>query len=44
MKKELFIIEQGNILNKAGKMYVDMSDGVKVGGYGAVFGEKEFNF
>ena len=31
--KTRFVIEQGYIMNKAGKMIVDVSDGVKVGGY-----------
>lgn len=40
-KNESFIIEQGNVLGKSGKIMVDIRDGVKVGGYAVTFGEKD---
>jgi PhzF family phenazine biosynthesis protein len=40
MNKESFVIEQGYFMGKGGKMYVDVSDNIKVGGYAATFGEK----
>lgn len=42
LEKPTFIIEQGNILGKDGKMYVDVTDGIRVGGYGAIFGQRTF--
>lgn len=38
--KTKFVIEQGYVMKKAGKIYVDVSDKVKVGGYAVNFGEK----
>lgn len=38
--KDQILIEQGYTMNMGGRMIVDVSDGVKVGGYGVVFGEK----
>ncbi len=38
--KTKFIIEQGYIMNKSGKIFVDVSNGVKVGGYAVIFGKK----
>ncbi len=40
VKKNRFIIEQGFNLNKAGKMIVDVTDGVKVGGYCVTYGKE----
>lgn len=37
-------INQGMWMSKSSDLYVDLSDGVKVGGYAADFGEKIFNF
>ena len=42
--KKSFVIEQGFGMGKGGKMYVDVSNGVKVGGYAVTFGKKEFKF
>lgn len=39
--KDQIVIEQGYGMNMGGQMFVDVSDGVKVGGYGVTFGEKE---
>ena len=38
--KTKFIVEQGFNLNMAGKMFVDVSESVKVGGYCITYGEK----
>ncbi|MFO8015855.1 MAG: PhzF family phenazine biosynthesis protein [Candidatus Woesearchaeota archaeon] len=38
--KKRFLIEQGYIMNKAGKIFVDVSEGVKVGGYAVTYGKK----
>jgi PhzF family phenazine biosynthesis protein len=38
--KRTFVIEQGYHMGKAGKMYVDVSDGVKVGGYCVTYGKE----
>lgn len=38
--KSKFVVEQGYNMNKAGKMIVDISNGVKVGGYCVTVGEK----
>lgn len=40
-KNESFVIEQGTLLGKSGKIMVDISNGVKVGGYAVVFGHKD---
>lgn len=40
--KNLLIIEQGAILNKFGKIFVNVSDKVKVGGYAIKYGEQEY--
>ena len=40
IKKNRFIIEQGFNLDKAGKMIVDVIDGVKVGGYCVTYGKE----
>ncbi len=42
LDKTSFIIEQGYFMGKGGKMYVDVSDGIKVGGYAVTFGEKVY--
>lgn len=39
--KTSFVIEQGDILNKSGKILVDINNGVKVGGYAVQFGQEE---
>lgn len=40
LEQNQFVIEQGYIMNKPGKIYVQISDSVKVGGYAFTFGEK----
>lgn len=40
LEKNQFVIEQGYIMNKPGKIYVQISDSVKVGGYAFTVGEK----
>lgn len=42
VNKDQIIIEQGYNMNMGGQMFVDVSDDVKVGGYGVTFGEKIF--
>ncbi|MCC2631320.1 MAG: phenazine biosynthesis protein phzf family, partial [Patescibacteria group bacterium] len=39
--KKNFVIEQGYIIGKAGKIYVDLADGVKVGGNAVIVGTKQ---
>jgi PhzF family phenazine biosynthesis protein len=39
--RQTFVVAQGYDLGKGGNMFVDVSDGVKVGGYAVVYGEKE---
>ncbi len=39
--KNSFIIEQGYIMGKSGKILIDVSTGVKVGGYAVEFGQEE---
>lgn len=39
--KDSFIVEQGYVLGKGGKIFVDISSGVKVGGYAVEFGQKD---
>lgn len=34
-----FIVEQGHVLSKIGQMYVDVSNGIKVGGYAVEYGQ-----
>lgn len=41
-EKNKFVIEQGYFMNKPGKIYVQISDAVKVGGYAFTVGEKIF--
>lgn len=36
--KEQFCVEQGHILNKKGTVFVNMRDGIKIGGYAVEFG------
>lgn len=43
LPKNTFVIEQGYIMNKPGKMYVEIGDEVKVGGYAVSFGSKVFS-
>lgn len=38
--KRTFIIEQGNIMNQSGKIFVNVEDSVKVGGHAVIYGEK----
>jgi PhzF family phenazine biosynthesis protein len=38
--KEDFVIAQGYDLGMGGNMYIDVSDGVKVGGYAVTYGQK----
>ncbi len=38
--KNQFVVEQGYIMNKSGKIYVQISDEIKVGGYAFTVGEK----
>ena len=41
-EKRKFIVEQGYILKKMGRVYVDVSDDeVRIGGYAVTFGEKD---
>jgi PhzF family phenazine biosynthesis protein len=40
-KKKRIIIEQGFDMGKSSTLYVDIADGVKVGGYAAYFGEED---
>ena len=42
--KNQFVVEQGYIMNKPGKIYVQISDEVKVGGYAFIVGEKFLSF
>lgn len=37
-----FSVEQGHVLNKQGTIFVDVSDGVKIGGYATIFDELTF--
>ncbi|AKM79702.1 MAG: Phenazine biosynthesis protein PhzF family [Candidatus Beckwithbacteria bacterium GW2011_GWB1_47_15] len=39
--KDQLVIEQGYILGKGGKMYVNLRGGVKVGGYAVTFGKRK---
>jgi PhzF family phenazine biosynthesis protein len=39
--KKTFVIEQGHIMNKFGKMFVDVSDKILVGGYAIEYGSEE---
>jgi PhzF family phenazine biosynthesis protein len=39
--KQTFVVAQGYNLGMGGNMYVDVSDGVKVGGYAVTYGQKE---
>jgi len=39
--KQVFVVAQGYDLGKGGNMVVDVSNGVKVGGYAVTFGEEE---
>ncbi|HSX05420.1 MAG TPA: PhzF family phenazine biosynthesis protein [Candidatus Saccharimonadales bacterium] len=41
--KEQIIVEQGYALNMGGQMFVDLSEGVKVGGYAVIYGERELD-
>lgn len=41
--KKSFVIEQGYGMNKGGKMYVDVAEGVRVGGYAVTFGHKNYD-
>lgn len=41
-EKRKFIVEQGYILKKMGRVYVDVDDEVRIGGYAVTFGEKEY--
>ena len=41
--KQNFTVAQGYDLDMGGKMYVDVSDGVKVGGYAVTYGEQTLN-
>ena len=34
-----FIVEQGHVLGKIGQMYVDASNGIRVGGYAVEYGQ-----
>lgn len=40
--KKTFVIEQGYVMSKGGKIFVDVMNEVKVGGYAVTFGEKEY--
>lgn len=40
LAKRHIIVEQGDIVGKAGRVYVDFADQIKVGGYAVTFGEK----
>lgn len=39
--KETFVVAQGYDLGKGGNMFVDVSNGVRVGGYAVTYGERE---
>ncbi|HKX24026.1 MAG TPA: PhzF family phenazine biosynthesis protein [Candidatus Saccharimonadales bacterium] len=39
--KQNFVVTQGYDLGKGGNMFVDVTNGVKVGGYAVVYGEEE---
>jgi len=39
--KQAFVVAQGHDLGKGGNMFVDVSNGVNVGGYAVVFGQEE---
>lgn len=39
--KKSFVVEQGYILSKGGKVYVEIGDNVEVGGFAVSFGKKE---
>lgn len=39
--KQTFVAAQGYDLGKGGNMFVDVSDGVRVGGYAVTYGERE---
>ncbi len=41
LNKDNFVIEQGYNMDKAGKMYVNVSNEVKVGGYCVIYGKEE---
>lgn len=41
VSKDQIVIEQGYTMNMGGQMVVDVSDGVKVGGYAVIFDKKE---
>ncbi len=42
-KKKQLVIEQGFDMGKASTLYVDINNGVKVGGYAAYFGEEDLD-
>jgi PhzF family phenazine biosynthesis protein len=39
-EKKEFVVEQGNVMNQAGKIFVEVENKIKVGGYAVCFGEK----
>ncbi len=41
LNKDRFIVEQGYIMNKTGKIFVNTTNGIEVGGYAVSFGTKE---
>jgi PhzF family phenazine biosynthesis protein len=41
-KKPRMVIEQGFVMKKGGRMYVDLTEGIKVGGHGVVYGKRTF--
>jgi PhzF family phenazine biosynthesis protein len=42
INKDELVVEQGYVLGRGGEMFVDLKNGVKVGGYGVVFGKRKF--
>jgi PhzF family phenazine biosynthesis protein len=41
LDKSKFVVEQGYVMNKAGKIIVDVSENIKVGGNAVIFDERE---
>jgi PhzF family phenazine biosynthesis protein len=41
--KDKIVVEQGYIMNKAGKIYVDVAEKISVGGYAVTYGERLFD-
>ena len=39
LNKKQFIVEQGHVLNKFGKIFVNLEDGIEIGGFAVTYGE-----